>query len=674
MRAFLIISFVLSGLVAHSSHLDSLYTVYQDKSSHDTLRLEAFKLYIWDGYIFSNPDSAEILSREMLEFAQQRSNLTYQSDALRLIGVAFLIRGDYVSSAEYYRMALKLREHLGDKSRIASSLNDIGGIYQNQGDLQTAKEHYQRSLAMFKEINDKAGLSRSYNNLAAIYDAMGERDSLLYFFELSLELEKEIGASRGIPIILINIGSVHSENGNYDLGIEYGEKALHMSDSLGDTEGIARALNYIAHVYNQKGNTSKFIEYCEEALALSVQVGSILEMSRSAEMLYEVYKKLGNDQKALDMYELAIELRDSMHDMRSASEVLRQEYQYEYDKKATADSIRTAEASRLKDAQLKAEQAENKRSKQQSFFLYIGLALTLIFGAVIFNRFRITRKQKEIIIEQKSNVDHAYEILEVKNQEIIDSIAYAKRIQSAILPPNKLVSQYLNKSFILYKPKDIVAGDFYWMEPQKDRVLFAVADCTGHGVPGAMVSVVCNNGLNRSVREHGLTDPGEILNKTREIIINEFEKSEEDVKDGMDIALCSLEGAVANATEGESAVTLQYAGAHNPLWIIRQGTSEIEEIKADKQPIGKYAEQKPFTTHSVRLFPGDTVYIFSDGFADQFGGDKGKKFKSTNFKRLLLSMQNESMDRQKELIDSAFEEWRGNLEQVDDICVIGFQM
>jgi serine phosphatase RsbU (regulator of sigma subunit) len=206
-----------------------------------------------------------------------------------------------------------------------------------------------------------------------------------------------------------------------------------------------------------------------------------------------------------------------------------------------------------------------------------------------------------------------------------------------------------------------VAGDFYWVEHKENKVLFAAADCTGHGVPGALVSVVCNNGLNRSVREYGLTDPGEILDKTRELVIQEFEKSEEEVKDGMDIALGSIEGNV-----------LQYAGANNPLWIIRGG--EVLETKADKQPIGKFELHKAFTTHTVELQKGDAIYFFSDGYVDQFGGVKGKKFKSKAFKELLLSIQDKSMEDQKLVLDEQFENWRGRLEQIDDVCVIGVKV
>ena len=291
-----------------------------------------------------------------------------------------------------------------------------------------------------------------------------------------------------------------------------------------------------------------------------------------------------------------------------------------------------------------------------------------------------------------------------------------------------MVVAYLKESFILYKPKDIVAGDFYWLEKSpsltlpegkgnsspsgkmsktEGAILFAAADCTGHGVPGAMVSVVCNNALNRSVREYGLTDPGEILDKTREIVIQEFragrqagEKSDEDVKDGMDIALCSLK---LPSREGLGGV-LKYAGANNPLWIVRHSklvpiaigteSSDIQiteqvsnddyvlyETKANKQPIGQFTNPHPYTTHTFELQKGDSIYIFSDGYVDQFGGENlpagrhgGKKFKVKAFRDLILSIQNKTMEEQKTIIDDSFEAWKGSLDQIDDICIIGVRI
>ncbi|MBI3135122.1 MAG: SpoIIE family protein phosphatase [Bacteroidetes bacterium] len=387
--------------------------------------------------------------------------------------------------------------------------------------------------------------------------------------------------------------------------------------------------------------------------------------------------------------------------------------------------------------------------------LTVILSVVLIWIFVRYREYKLVMRQQELeqtVAERTIEIREQKKIVEEKNKEIIDSISYAKRLQDAILPPLKLVREYLNESFILYKPKDIVAGDFYWFESfaeasdskrpfagasdskhpfagasdskhpfagasdskrpfagasdskhpfagasdskrpfagasdskhpfagasdsgeanstgnsdSRELILFAAADCTGHGVPGAMVSVVCNNSLNRAIREYGITDPGKILDKTRELVIREFEKSSDEVKDGMDISLCSL---------SLSTRTLQWAGANNPLWLIRNGTQEICEIKADKQPIGKYSDPLPFTTHTLKLEKGDTLYIFTDGFQDQFGGDKGKKFKASKLKEALLAIQSESMDKQCRLLDQTFELWRGSLEQIDDVCLIGVRL
>jgi len=284
---------------------------------------------------------------------------------------------------------------------------------------------------------------------------------------------------------------------------------------------------------------------------------------------------------------------------------------------------------------------------------YSGLML-LVVGLLSWNF-----KFKKEVVRRKEAEDKIHE----QFTEIQDSINYAKRIQKAILPSEKMFSDAFKNFFIYYSPKDIVAGDFYWMVKTSDATIFAVADCTGHGVPGALVSVVCNNSLNRSIREYGCVDPGKILDKTREIVIEEFEKSGEDVKDGMDISLCSL-----------SADMFKWSGANNPLWIIRKDSHQLEEIKADKQPIGKYASAKPFTTHQIELKVGDTIYIFTDGFQDQFGGLKQKKFKALQLKELLLANQKLTMNEQKKLLIKTFENWRGPLEQIDDVCVIGIRM
>jgi len=317
------------------------------------------------------------------------------------------------------------------------------------------------------------------------------------------------------------------------------------------------------------------------------------------------------------------------------------------------------------------------------FFALIGLTIIGLIYLLVKGRMKALKKRSELleetvtqrtaeVVEQKREAERQKEIVEEKQQEITDSITYAKRIQDAILPADEFVNANLPNSFIMYRPKDIVAGDFYWMEVlSDDEVIFAAADCTGHGVPGAMVSVVCNNALNRTVREFGLKDPGDLLDKTRELVIEQFEESNVEseqmqgstIKDGMDIALCNL-----NKHTNE----LSFSGANNPLWLIRD--NELIETKGDKQPIGKFEPNKPFTTHKVQLQKGDRLYTFSDGYADQFGGEKGKKFKSSSLKKLLLSIHQKPMMEQLADLEKNFDDWKGSFEQLDDVCVIGFEI
>lgn len=272
------------------------------------------------------------------------------------------------------------------------------------------------------------------------------------------------------------------------------------------------------------------------------------------------------------------------------------------------------------------------------------------------------------ISAQKDEIELQRHIAEERRQEILDSITYAKRIQQAMLPPMELILEKLPETFILYKPKDIVAGDFYWMEENEDTLFIAAADCTGHGVPGAMVSVVCSNALNRAVKEFKLKEPGLILDKVTDLVVETFEKSSEDVKDGMDISLM----AIPKMSKEQKVNQLHWSGANNPLWYIEQG--EMKKITADKQPIGKSDHRKSFTTHQVNYESGTTFFLLTDGYADQFGGTKGKKFKHKQLEALLQLVYTKSPMEQTAALDVAFEDWRGELEQVDDVTVIGIRL
>ena len=273
-------------------------------------------------------------------------------------------------------------------------------------------------------------------------------------------------------------------------------------------------------------------------------------------------------------------------------------------------------------------------------------------------------KLDALVAEKTTEVIKQKDEIQEKNKEITDSITYAKRLQEAILPPVKLFSTYFSDAFIFYLPKDIVAGDFYWLEKNKEgKILFAVADCTGHGVPGALVSVVCSNAMNRAVKEFNLSEPGKILDKVRELVLETFSKNAHDVQDGMDISLACFD---------EAKCELKWSGANNPAWIIRDG--KLIELEHDRQPVGKVDNARPFTTHVVALEKGDMIYLGSDGFSDQFGGPKGKKFKTSNLKKLLVSVSNKNCADQGDEISKAFFNWKNQLEQVDDVCVMGIKV
>lgn len=283
------------------------------------------------------------------------------------------------------------------------------------------------------------------------------------------------------------------------------------------------------------------------------------------------------------------------------------------------------------------------------------LGITFIFWNISF------RKEVKLRAIAEEKLKETLNEVEEKQKEITDSINYAKRIQEAILPSFDFIKTHLPNSFIYYQPKDIVAGDFYWAEKVGNDFFIAAADCTGHGVPGALVSVVCCNALNRTVNEFKLTDPGKILDKTRELVLESFSKNGGDIKDGMDISLISINGN-----------TIKWTGANNPLWYYQN--NELKEIKANKQPIGKTDHAEPFTTHTIELQKGDSLYLFTDGFADQFGGPKGKKFKYKQLEDLLVSSNDLSINEQHLTLKNTLNNWRGKLEQVDDVCVIGIRV
>lgn len=291
------------------------------------------------------------------------------------------------------------------------------------------------------------------------------------------------------------------------------------------------------------------------------------------------------------------------------------------------------------------------------------LVIAIVIVLTVFFTIRSVNKIMKSEEEIKNELHHTNKELNKKNLEITDSIKYAKSLQDAILLNEKEVKKLLPASFIYYQPKDIVAGDFYWVLEEENRIYFAAADCTGHGVPGAMVSMICANALNRVASEFNQLNPSEILGKVRNEVIKSF-KAENNVKDGMDISLLIYD---------KSTHLLQWAAAYNPLWVINKYSGEFTEYKGDKQPIAAFSEIKPFTNHQIDIKNGDVFYLFSDGFADQFGGPKNKKFRYKPMQELLKSISTLPFDEQKKELERVFHNWKGHYEQIDDVLVMGVE-
>ena len=690
-----------------------------------------YQFFLYD--LFQKKLNDPGLSDKEIFFLKERFVLTYNN-----IGLIYNNTGDLKKSMIFYKKSLALSEEIGSVENIGNPLCNIGLLYNNIGELDTALQYYDKGVAAYEKVGDKEGFAMAYNNMGAIYDSKGDIVEALHYYHKALKIDEEIDDIAGIALLLNNIGAIYKNQGEIDKAMEYWSKSLKIREEYNDVYSLAYSLTNIASLYLIKGDSAKAIDYIRKGLSIRNQLsdkkgqaqslnllGTIylnidkldsaevmlvksLELRREIEdkeglvislnslaslalkrnnltkakkyasealkiadeikfpssirdasrILSKIAKRQGLWEEAFTNLELYITMKDSIFNEENAKAAFQKEAQYQYEKRADSLHAEQMKKEALAEAnQKRKDEIAQKENEKKNLIIgagAVGLLLILVFTGFTINRLRITRKQKGIIETQK-------EIVEEKNKEILDSINYAKRIQLAILPPNKVISEHLPKSFILYKPKDIVAGDFYWLEVKNGKTLFAVADCTGHGVPGAMVSVVCNNGLNRSVREHGLTEPGKILDKAREIVVQEFEKSEDDVRDGMDIALCALQGN-----------KLQYAGAHNPLWIVRNG--ELIEFKANNQPIGKFDYSEPYQTHDIQVQSDDMLYLFSDGYADQFGGERGKKFKSANFKKLLLSIAQKPLNEQNEIINDAIESWKGEIEQIDDICVVGVRI
>ncbi len=681
LRLTLITSLCLCLTMASAVNLDSLWGVWNDKSQPDTNRLKAIH-NIAGNIMFSDPDSACNLAIIEYKLAKEKGFKKYMVTALNLQGVAFSImgnnhkaldlfnkrlviekeegnedgmasaygnmvniyqqQGNHTKAIEYLSKSLEISERLNNKKGTAINLSNLGIIYQDQGEAVKAMENYKRSLKLDEQLGNAMGVAGTLINMGLVYELLDSNQKAQNNFKLAKKIFEKLGNKSGIANCLGSIGNNYNYQGELKTALDYYQQSLQLNLETGKKISIIKSYICIGSIFKKQGNYYKSIYYVEKALTLAHEVGVASEIKFASNLLYNIYKKAAQPAKALEMHELYIEMRDSINSMENKEAIIKLEYQYKYEKEQVL-----AEAKHQEQMALSAE-----REKRQQLIAYSaggGLVMVLAFAFFILNRLQVTRRQKKVIEEQKQKVEEQKQKVEEQKKDITDSIQYAENIQRALLPTIENLKDALPDGFLLFQPKDIVSGDFYWMQQHNDKVYFAACDCTGHGVPGAFMSMIGSSLLDEAV-------------EVRKGFINALKQTGEagQQKDGMDATLIAW----------DKNNKLQYAVANNPILLIRKG--ELLETKPDRQPVGYHTEeQKPFTHHEVKLEKGDTVYLFSDGYPDQFGGPKDKKFMMKNFKKLLLSIQDKTMNEQKTILETTLAEWKGDTEQVDDILVIG---
>ena len=700
------------------------------------------------------------------------------------IGLVYSYMGNYDQAIEYYLKSLKISEELSnspDKSISMSSLysmsscyNNISILYISQVSYDKALDYNFKSLKINEQLDNKKGISECLNNIGMIYylhtNSLLDKKSKNVNFEKALncffkalKIKEELDDKVGLAVCNGNIGVIYKEQGNYEKSLKYNLKNIILDEELGDKYGLAACYVNIGMLYivlndstdlseNQKlNNFNKAIEYETKAIELAREIKSKPRENEAANSLMYAYKKIGNYKKSVEFAEIFIATKDSMFSEEKTKSLAEMGAKYETEKREL--TIQKLEKEKeLQNETIARKNAESKKQRILIFSFLIGFLIILVFSVFLYRLFlqkkkanliianknqsleiafaEISQQKEEItsqrdeIEAQRDKVSEQNHVLFEQKKEITDSINYAKRIQTAVLPDLSPKSQNSNsksqapssksqdpesviarneaipplqsdcfvprndaqfETFILFRPKDIVSGDFYWFSKVNDYQIYAVSDCTGHGVPGAFMSMLGVSFLNEIVRKKEVTKASEVLDNLRNSIIEALSQTGEagTQKDGMDMSLIAIN--ITQTSDGlktSDVYKAQWAGANNPLWLIRSSkemppfekVASLEEMKPDKMPIAIYERMDSFTNHELQLYSGDTIYLMSDGYEDQFGGLKGKKFLSKNLKQLLLSNCQMQMEEQRNVLEKTLIEWIGEGEQIDDITLLGIRI
>ena len=613
--------------------------------------------------------------------------------------------GQKLKALKLYDSAKVFQEILHEADPLSTTYSNLANLYADFGDSSREIQFLEKSKFIRDTLGDDLGLINSYFNLGSHFQHYGNLKQAKRFYQMASKLIFDIGALENAPALYTSLGQLYLDEKQIDSSILAANEAIKFAIELDQPNEEAEAYLLLAKAADLNNNLTKALEWGRKALTIGEEYEIKSAQEEAHQILAIQFEKRKDFKNSYYHQKRWLEFLKQDSLLASQRSLLSMDFQRQLQMQKLSDSLAQVVIQEKAENEIMSKDLELNQVRFQRFALVGGIGFTFLISLLLLRAYKRKQKANQLISEQKKQVQEQRDLaqqnfetaelakaeVEMRNTEILDSIKYAKRLQEAVLPPQKLVKEWLTNSFILYKPKDIVSGDFYWMETAQyqvgekkhSMVLFAAADCTGHGVPGAMVSVICAGALNRAVNEFKLNDVGEILDKVSELVVESFQKSGEHIQDGMDIALCGLD---------IGRKTLYASGANNPIWILSKNDSldtlisyksyhdkelsefYLHEFKGMKKPVGLNEVEGCFKTNVIQLQPGDGIYVFSDGYADQFGGKNGKKFKYQNFRNLILENFHLDMMVQKQKMEDTFEEWKGELEQIDDICVIGVKI
>ena len=610
-----------------------------------------------EAYLFqvhSQFDSAIIIYDAVLITAKEINDIMLKATAYNNLGGIYYMQGNYMPALKNYFEALALMDKLNDKGSAATILNNIATIHLSQKDYAKALEYNKRCLKVRKDLSLSNEVAQSCNNIALVFTERLMFDSALYYYRMGVN---SLGSKPNLAIqaaLYDGMSNVYGRKFDFKSAYQNSLKSLSIRLSSNDEGQKALGYSQMGRCQTQINRHDSALYYLEKGYEIAKRLKMNDVIKSTTGTLYTVYANKKMFEKAYQALEEYKRLSDKTLNKQTQRAALQQSMQYEFEKK---EALAKAEQDK-KDA-IALEEKNNQRTI--IFSISVILVMVLALALFIFKGYRQKQKDNLIIAQQKNEVEHQKAIIEEHQKETIDSINYAKKIQYALLAQDDLLKRNIQNYFILFKPKDIVSGDFYWATEHHDKFYIAVCDSTGHGVPGAFMSLLNMGFLSEAIKEKNISKPNEVLNYVRTRLVDSL--GHDGQKDGMDAILMCFD---------RKTNLITYSAANNEPILI--SNNQVIELEKDKMPVGKGEKLNSFVLYSVPGNVGDTLYLYTDGYADQFGGPKGKKYKYKQLNDLLLSISTKKLDEQKEILQSSFNNWKENLEQVDDVLIVGIKI